>query len=126
MRDVWPAVDGDSTRSRGRVRELGRGRQRTSRRSLEATAPLCALLNSALLARSSNLKSMNLNNVKRTLAGAYVIGIGGVAVASGVTSAAGLVAFAALAVLPAAALLVLWQDPPPSMSETIQNQTAHR
>jgi len=69
---------------------------------------------------------MNLKNLKKTLAAAYVIGVGGVAVATGVTSGAGLVAFAALALLPAGALLALWNDPPQTMSETIHNQTSRR
>jgi hypothetical protein len=69
---------------------------------------------------------MNLNNLKRTLAAAYVIGVAGVAVATGVTSPAGLVVFGALALLPAGALLVLWNDPPQTMSETIHSQTARR
>jgi hypothetical protein len=69
---------------------------------------------------------MNLNNLKLTLAAAYVIGVAGVTVATGVTSPAGLVAFGALALLPAGALLVLWNDPPQTMSETIHSQTARR
>jgi hypothetical protein len=43
-----------------------------------------------------------------------------------VSSGAGLVAFAALALLPAGALLALWNDPPQTLSETIQGQTARR
>lgn len=69
---------------------------------------------------------MNLKNLKLTLAAAYVIGVGVVALAIGVTSGAGLVAMAALALLPAGALLALWNDPPQTMSETIQNQTTRR
>ncbi|HKH71908.1 MAG TPA: hypothetical protein VKA59_11200 [Vicinamibacterales bacterium] len=69
---------------------------------------------------------MTLKNVKTTLAVAYAIGVGGVAVATGVTSPAGLVVFAALALLPAAALVALWNDPQQTLSETIQGQTARR
>jgi len=69
---------------------------------------------------------MNLNKVKLTVVAAYVIGVAGVAVASGVTSPAGLIVFAALALLPAGALLALWNDPAQTLSETIQNQTARR
>lgn len=54
------------------------------------------------------------------LAAAYVVAIGGIAIISGVTSGAGLAAFAALALLPAGALLVLWNDPQNTMSETIR------
>jgi hypothetical protein len=69
---------------------------------------------------------MTLKNMKLTIAAAYVVGVAGVAVATGVTSGAGLVAFVALAVLPAGALVALWKDPPPTMSETIHGQTAGR
>ena len=69
---------------------------------------------------------MTLKNMKLTMAAAYVIGVAGVAVAIGVTSGAGVVAFSALALLPAAALVALWNDPPQTMSETIQRQTARR
>jgi hypothetical protein len=69
---------------------------------------------------------MTLKNVKLTLAVAYAIGVGGVAVATGATSPAGLVVFAALALLPAAALVALWNDPPQTLSEAIQSQTARR
>ena len=69
---------------------------------------------------------MKLKNMKLSLAAAYVIAVVGVAVVSGVTSGAGLVAFGALALLPAAALVALWNDPPQTMSETIQRQTARR
>lgn len=69
---------------------------------------------------------MNLNKVKLTVVAAYVIGVAGVAVASGVTSPAGLIVFAALALLPAGALLALWNDPAQTLSETIQSQTARR
>jgi hypothetical protein len=69
---------------------------------------------------------MNLKNVKLTLAAAYVVGVGGVAVATGITSGAGLVVIAALAILPAGALLALWNDPPQTMSETIHSQTGRQ
>jgi NAD(P)-dependent dehydrogenase (short-subunit alcohol dehydrogenase family) len=69
---------------------------------------------------------MTLKNVKYTIAAAYMLGIGGVALVTGVTSGAGLVTFAALALLPAGALIVLWNDPQPSMSETIHGQTGSR
>ena len=63
---------------------------------------------------------MTLSNLKFALAGGYVVVIAGVALLSGVTSSVGLVAFGALALLPAGALLVLWNDPQQSMSETIR------
>jgi hypothetical protein len=67
---------------------------------------------------------MKLKNIKDGVVAAYLLAVGGVAVVSGVTSGAGLVAFGALALLPAGALLALWNDPPQTMSETIQ--TARR
>ena len=63
---------------------------------------------------------MTLKNTKLMLAVAYVVLIGGIAIFSGVSSGAGLAAFAALAVLPAGALMVLWNDPPNTLSETIR------
>jgi hypothetical protein len=88
--------------------------------------PWCALLNSARHTPSGTLSRMTLNNVKLTLAVAYAIGVGGVAVATGVTTPAGLVVFGALALLPAAALVALWNDPQQTLSEAIQSQTARR
>ena len=69
---------------------------------------------------------MTLKNVKLTIAAAYAIGVAGVAIATGVTSPAGLVVFGALALLPAGALVALWNDPPQTLSETIHTQTARR
>ena len=69
---------------------------------------------------------MTLKNMKLTLAAAYAVGIGVVAVVTGVTSPGGLVVFGALALLPAAGLVALWNDPPETLSETIHNQTAPR
>jgi hypothetical protein len=69
---------------------------------------------------------MTLKNMKLSLAAAYAVGVGGVAVATGVTSPGGLAVFAALALLPPAALVALWNDPPQTLSETIQNQTTRR
>jgi hypothetical protein len=69
---------------------------------------------------------MTFKNVKRSMAAAYAVGVGVLALATGVTSGAGLVAFAALALLPAGALLALWNEPPQTLSETIQGQTARR
>lgn len=69
---------------------------------------------------------MTLKNVKRSLAAAYAVSVGALALAIGVSSGAGLVAFAALALLPAGALLALWNEPPQTLSETIQGQTARR
>jgi hypothetical protein len=69
---------------------------------------------------------MTLKNVKFSLAAGYAASVGILALVTGVSSGAGLVAFAALALLPAGALLALWNDPPQTLSETIQGQTARR
>ena len=64
---------------------------------------------------------MILKNVKLMVVAAYVLTVVVVAVASGVTSGAGLIVFTAVALLPSGALLLLWNDPPKTLSETIQS-----
>ena len=63
---------------------------------------------------------MIFKNVKLMVVAAYVLAVVVGAVASGVTSGAGLIVFIAVALLPSGALLLLWNDPPQSLSETIQ------
>jgi hypothetical protein len=63
---------------------------------------------------------MILLNLKLVVVAAYILAVAAVALASGVTSSAGLIVFAAIAVLPSGALLTLWRDPSPTMSETIR------
>jgi hypothetical protein len=63
---------------------------------------------------------MILKNVKLMVVTAYILTVAAVAVASGMTSGAGLVVFIALAALPSGAMLLLWDDPQQTMSETIQ------
>ena len=63
---------------------------------------------------------MNLRNIKLIVVAAYILTVALAAVASGVSSSAGLIAFTAVALLPCGALLMLWKDPPQTMSETIQ------
>jgi hypothetical protein len=63
---------------------------------------------------------MILRNIKLVVVIAYIVTVAVGAVASGVTSGAGLIVFAAVALLPSAALLMLWKDPSQTMSETIQ------
>jgi hypothetical protein len=63
---------------------------------------------------------MILKNVKLIVVAAYVLTVVAGAVASGVTSGAGLIVFTAVALLPSGALLILWNDPPQTMSERIQ------
>ena len=63
---------------------------------------------------------MTLKNVKLIVVAAYILTVAAGAVASGVTSGAGLIVFTAVALLPAGALLTLWNHPTQSLSETIQ------
>ena len=63
---------------------------------------------------------MQLKNIKRTIAAAYVVVVMVAGIASGLTSPSGWTAVTALALLPAAALLQLWRDPSQTLSESIQ------
>jgi len=63
---------------------------------------------------------MIFKNAKLMVVAAYVLAVVVGAVASGVTSGAGLIVFIAVALLPSGALLLLWNDPPQTLSETIQ------
>ena len=63
---------------------------------------------------------MIFKNVKLMVVAAYVLSVAVGAVASGVRSGAGLIVFIAVALLPSGALLLLWNDPPQTLSETIQ------
>ena len=63
---------------------------------------------------------MILKNVKLIVVAGYILTVAAVAIATGVTSGAGLIVFTAVALLPSGTLLTLWQDPPTTLSETIQ------
>jgi hypothetical protein len=63
---------------------------------------------------------MQLKHIKLAIAVAYVVVVMVAGMAIGVRSPSGWTALIALAVLPAAALLQLWRDPSPSLSESIQ------
>lgn len=60
---------------------------------------------------------MQLTNVKITVAAMYIAVVGAAGVAAGVTAPAVWVALVALALLPALAMLTLWNDPSPTLSE---------
>ena len=66
------------------------------------------------------LWGMILRNVKFIVVAAYILTIALGALASGVTPGAGLTVFTAVALLPSGALLVLWNHPSQTLSETIQ------
>lgn len=63
---------------------------------------------------------MRLDRLKTTVALAYIAAVGGMGVTVGVSSGAGWIALAAIALLPAGALLCLWNYPKQSLSESIQ------
>ena len=63
---------------------------------------------------------MGLRQIKSTVAAVWVLAAIVIGFVAGVTSLGGLVLLAALGLLPPLALLLLWNDPSPSMSESIQ------
>jgi hypothetical protein len=64
---------------------------------------------------------MRLKQIKRVFGSVWVLVAVVVGVAAGVRSTGGLVALAALGLLPPLALMLLWNDPPETMSETIRD-----
>ena len=62
---------------------------------------------------------MQLQNVKFVVAAAYVLAIAAAGAATGATSPAAWTALAAFALLPAGAMLSLWNHPSPTLSESI-------
>jgi hypothetical protein len=69
----------------------------------------------------SIVKLMQLKKIKTIVAAAYVVAVIIAAALSGVTSTLGWIALTALTLLPATALLMLWNHPTPSMSESIRS-----
>lgn len=65
-------------------------------------------------------RRMGLQQIKSTVAAAWVLAASLVALVAGLTSPGSLAALAALGLLPPLALLLLWNHPPQSMSESIQ------
>ena len=63
---------------------------------------------------------MRLQQIKSTVAATWVLTAIVVGLVASVRSPGGLVVLAALGLLPPLALLLLWNDPTPSMSESIQ------
>ena len=63
---------------------------------------------------------MRLQYIKMMLAAVWVLSAVIVGVAAGVTSASGLVALAAFGLLPPLGMLLLWNDPSQTMSESIR------
>jgi hypothetical protein len=63
---------------------------------------------------------MRLQRIKLVSASVWVLLAVMVGIAFGVTSTGGLVALAALGLLPPLALMLLWNDPPETMSESIR------
>lgn len=63
---------------------------------------------------------MGLQQIKVTVAAAWVLAASLTGIIAGVTSPGGLVVLAALGLLPPLALLLLWNHPSQTMSESIQ------
>jgi hypothetical protein len=63
---------------------------------------------------------MELRKIKSAVAAVWVLTAIVVGLVAGVTSTGGLALLAALGLLPPLALLLLWNDPSQSMSESIQ------
>ena len=63
---------------------------------------------------------MRLKQMKRAIAVVWVLLAAVVGVVAGVRSTGGLVALAALGLLPPLALMLLWNEPPETMSESIR------
>ena len=63
---------------------------------------------------------MELQQIKSTAASAWVLAAIIIGLVAGVTSPGGLVVLAALGLLPPLALLLLWNHPSQTMSESIQ------
>jgi hypothetical protein len=64
-------------------------------------------------------RTMKFECTKRTFAAVWVLAMCAVGFAADVTSTSGWVILAGLALLPPIVMLRLWNDPPPSMSESI-------
>ena len=64
---------------------------------------------------------MRLKQIKRVFGSVWVLVAVVVGVAAGVRSTGGFVALAALGLLPPLALILLWNDPPETMSESIRD-----
>ena len=63
---------------------------------------------------------MELQKIKWTISAAWVLVAFVIGLVAGVRSSGGLVALTALGLLPPLALLLLWNDPPQSISESIR------
>jgi hypothetical protein len=63
---------------------------------------------------------MQLHDVKVVIGAMYVAGIGAAGLAGGVASVAGWFTVGSLALLPALALMALWNHPPQTLAEAIQ------
>lgn len=63
---------------------------------------------------------MALQQIKSTVAVSWVLAAGLIGLVAGARSSGSLIVLAALGLLPPLALLLLWNDPPQSMSESIQ------
>jgi hypothetical protein len=63
---------------------------------------------------------MQLKHIKAAVAASWIATVGGVGLIADITLPAGWIALGACAVVPAVAMLLFWNPPAPSMSESIQ------
>ena len=63
---------------------------------------------------------MTLNNIKRSIASVWVLGIGAAGLLAGISSAASSLVLLAVAIVPPLAMMRYWNDPTPTMSESIR------
>jgi hypothetical protein len=63
---------------------------------------------------------MQLQHMKTAVAGAWVLGAGAIALSVNVSSASGWMVLIGLGVLPPLLLMRMWQQPVPTMSESIR------
>src|SRR5688572_23617746 len=82
--------------------------------------PRCALRNSHAGAVRRTLSDMPLQYIKVALAASWVLGAIIIGVLAQVGSPAGMIVLMALGLLPPLAMLLLWTDPPQTMTESIR------
>ena len=68
----------------------------------------------------STLSAMSLPHIKMSVAGSWVLAAIVIGLIMGASSVAGLIALATFGLLPPLAMLVLWNDPAQTMSESIR------
>jgi hypothetical protein len=81
----------------------------------------CAILNSGGARPEHTIHSVQTEYVKAAVITAWVLVVGTLGLAFGITSITGWAVLAVLSVIPPTVMLRLWHAPVPSMSETIRD-----